>query len=88
MAWTLRLSETAKRQLRKLDSSNAQVILRYLNRLVHETSDPRERSSSLRANLAGLWRYRVGDYRLICSIEAYELVVLVLQIGHRRDVYK
>ena len=88
MAWTLRLSETAKRQLRKLDSSNAQVILRYLNRLVQETSDSRERGSGLRANLAGLWRYRVGDYRVICSIEDHELVILVLQIGHRRDVYQ
>ena len=88
MAWTLRLSETAKRQLRKLDASNAQTILRYLNRLVLGTSDPRDRGSGLRANLAGLWRYRVGDYRVICSLEDHELVVLVLQIGHRREVYK
>ena len=88
MAWTLRLSETAKRQLGKLDTSNAQAILRYLNRLVLETTDPRKRGKGLRANLSGLWRYRVGDYRVICSIEDYELVVLVLQIGHRRDVYK
>jgi len=88
LAWTLRLSETAKRQLRKLDSSNAQVILRYLNRVVQETSDPRERGSGLRANLAGLWRYRVGVYRVICSIEDHELVILVLLIGHRRDVYQ
>ncbi len=88
MAWTLRLSETAKRQLKELDPSNAQLILRYLNRLVQETSDPRERGSGLRANLAGLWRYRVGDYRVICSIEDHELVILVLQIGHRRDVYQ
>ena len=88
MSWTLRISETAKRQLRKLDPSNAQAILRFLNRLVLETSDPRERGSGLRANFAGLWRYRVGDYRVICSIEANEFVVLVLQIGHRSDVYK
>ena len=88
MVWTLRLSETAKRQLGKLDISNAQAILRYLNRLVLETTDPRERGKGLRANLSGLWRYRVGDYRVICSIEDHELVVLVLQIGHRREVYK
>ena len=88
MAWTLRLSETAKRQLGKLDTSNAQTILRHLNRLLLETTDPRERGKGLRANLSGLWRYRVGDYRVICSIEDHELVVLVLQIGHRRDVYK
>ncbi len=88
MAWTLRLSETAKRQLNKLDVGTAQTILRYLNRLLLETTDPRERGSGLRANLAGLWRYRVGDYRVICSIEEHALMVLVLQIGHRRDVYK
>jgi len=88
LAWTLRLSETAKRQLRKLDASNAQAILRYLNRLLLDTSDLRDRGSGLRANLAGLWRYRVGDYRVICSLEDHELVVLVLQIGHRREVYK
>lgn len=88
MAWTLRLSETAKRQLGKLDTSNAQAILLYLNRLVLETTDPRERGKGLRVNLSGLWRYRVGDYRVICSIEDHELVVLFLQIGHRSDVYK
>lgn len=88
LAWTLRLSETAKRQLGKLDASQVQAILRYLNRLLLETSDPRDRDNGLRANLAGLWRYRVGDDRVICSIEDQELVVLVLQIGHRRDVYK
>jgi mRNA interferase RelE/StbE len=62
--------------------------LRYLNRLVLETTDPRKSGKGLRANLSGLWRYRVGDYRVICSIEDHELVVLALQIGHRRDVYK
>ena len=93
--WTLRISETAKRQLRKLDASNAQAILRYLNRLILETTNPHELGSGLRANLAGLWRYRIGNYRIgnyrvICSIEANELMVMVivLQIGHRRDAYK
>jgi len=88
LAWTLRLSETAKRQLKKLDVGTAQTILRYLNRLVLETTNPRDRGSGLRANLAGLWRYRVGDYRVICSIEDRKLVALVLQIGHCHDVYK
>lgn len=75
---SLRLSETAKRQLSKLNPSNAQAILHFLSRLLSETSDPRERGSGLRTNFAGLWRYRVGDYRVICSIEANEFVVLVL----------
>ena len=88
MAWTLRISETAKRQLTKLDRSTAQTLLRYLNRLLVEAENPRQRGKALTANLAGLWRYRVGDYRVICQIEDGELVVLVVQIGHRSEVYR
>ena len=84
MATTVRLEPATEQRLDQL----AQLILRYLNRLVQETSDPRERGSGLRANLAGLWPYRVGDDRVICSFEDHELVMLVLQIGHRRDVYQ
>lgn len=88
MTWTLRISETAKRQLKKLDRSTAQALLRYLNRLVLETEDPRQRGKGLRANLTGLWRYRVGDYRLICDIQDGELMVLVLQVVHRSQAYR
>ena len=88
MAWTLRISETARRQLKKLDRSTAQTLLRYLNRLVQETEDPRQRGKGLTANLTGLWRYRVGDYRVICDIQNGELVVLVLQVSHRSQAYR
>ena len=88
MAWTLRISETARRQLKKLDRSTAQTLLRYLNRLVQETEDPRQRGKGLTANLTGLWRYRVGDYRVICDIQEGELVVLVLQVAHRSQAYR
>lgn len=88
MAWTLLISETAKRQLKKLDRSTAQTLLRYLSRLLQEAEDPRGRGKPLTANLAGLRRYRVGDYRMICRIEDDRLVLLVLQIGHRREVYR
>lgn len=88
MAWTLRISETARRQLKKLDRSTAQTLLRYLNRLVQETEDPRQRGKGLTANLTGLWRYRVGDYRVICDIQDGELVVLVLQVAHRGQAYR
>ena len=88
MAWTLRISETAKRQLKKLDRSTAQTLLRYLNRLLLEAENPRQRGKPLSANLVGLWRYRVGDYRLICDIQDGELVVLVLQVAHRSEAYR
>jgi len=88
LTWTLRISETAKRQLKRLDRSTAQTLLRYLNRLVRETEHPRQRGKGLSANLTGLWRYRVGDYRLICDIQDGELMVLVLQVVHRRQAYR
>ena len=62
--------------------------LLYLNRLVLETEDPRQRGKGLTANLTGLWRYRVGDYRVICDIQDGELVVLVLQVSHRSQAYR
>ena len=88
MAWTLRISDTAKRQLKKLDRSTAQALLRYLNRLLLEAENPRQRGKDLTANLAGLWRYRVGDYRLICDLQDSERVGLVLQIAHRSEAYR
>lgn len=88
MAWTLRFSETAKVQLKKLDRSTQQALLRYLNRLLLETDNPRQRGKPLTANLAGCWRYRVGDYRVVCEIEDHQLMVLVVRVAHRRDVYR
>jgi mRNA interferase RelE/StbE len=88
LAWTLRISETAKRQLKKLDRSTAQNLLRYLTRLLLEVEDPRQRGKRLTANLTGLWRYRVGDYRVICDIKDGDLVVLVLQVAHRSQSYR
>jgi len=88
LAWTLRISDTAKRQLKKLDRSTAQTLLRYMHRLLLEAENPRQRGKALTANLAGLWRYRAGDYRLICDLQDGELVVLVLQIAHRSDAYR
>ncbi|MCP9808648.1 type II toxin-antitoxin system RelE/ParE family toxin [Cyanobium sp. HWJ4-Hawea] len=84
----MRISETARRQLKKLDRSKAQILLRYLNSLVLETEDPRQRGKGLTANLTGLWRYRVGNYRVICDIQEDELVVLVLQVAHRSQAYR
>lgn len=88
MAWTLRISETARRQLKKLDRSTAQSLLRYMNRLLQETEDPRQRGKALKANLSGLWRYRVGDHRVICLIEDAQLFVLVVGVSHRSKAYR
>jgi mRNA interferase RelE/StbE len=80
--------DRARRELRKLDSSVQAAILGYLRKRIATTEDPRRFGKPLRRNLAGLWRYRVEDYRLICRIEEDRVVVLVLEVGHRRDVYE
>ena len=87
MTWSIEVAETAQRQLRKLDRPTARRIVDDLNRLVSEVDHPRQRGKPLTANLAGLWRYRVGDVRLICQIEDQRLVVLLLRLGHRSSVY-
>ncbi|MFP5275644.1 MAG: type II toxin-antitoxin system RelE family toxin [Acidobacteriota bacterium] len=86
--WTVEFDDRARRELRKLDATVQQNILSYLREHIAGSDDPRKFGKPLRMNLAGLWRYRVGDYRLICRIEDSRLVVLVIKIGHRREVYK
>ena len=86
--WIVEFDDRARRELRKLSQETQLTILSYLRERVAGSPDPRQFGKPLRMNLAGLWRYRVGDYRLICRIEENRLVVLVLKVGHRRDVYE
>ncbi len=86
--WTVEFDDRARRELRKLDAKVQENILRYLRERIAGSADPTQFGKPLRMNLAGLWRYRVGDYRLICRIEENRLVVLVLKVGHRREVYE
>ena len=86
--WTVEFDDRARRELRKLDSKSQQSILRSLRECIACAEDPKRIGKPLRMNLAGLWRYRVGDYRLVFRFEERILVVLVLQVGHRREVYE
>lgn len=79
-------SEEALADLKRIDRSEAQRIMRYLDS-VGKLDNPRLRGKALTGNLSGLWRYRIGDYRAICIIEDEVLLVTVLRIGHRRDIY-
>jgi mRNA interferase RelE/StbE len=87
LIWTVEFDDRARRELRKLALETQRQILHYLRERIAGSEDPKQFGKPLRQNLAGLWRYRVGDYRLICRLENDRLVVLVLQVGHRRDVY-
>jgi mRNA interferase RelE/StbE len=86
--WAVEFDDRARRELRKLNAKIQQSILRYLRERIAVAEDPRRFGKPLRRNLAGLWRYRVEDYRLICRIEDERVVVLVLQVGHRREIYE
>jgi mRNA interferase RelE/StbE len=88
MAWSVSLSPTAQGQLDGLDKPIARRILKFLHERVEKLDDPRQIGEPLQGPLRQLWRYRVGDYRLVCTLEHDHFIVLVLRIGHRRDVYK
>ena len=88
MAWNVEVSRRAQRQLDQLDKSIARRISKFLFERVGNLDDLRQVGERLRGTLSEFWRYRVGDYRIICSLESERLVVLVLRIGHRREVYQ
>lgn len=87
MAWEIELSEHAVKQLAKLDKQTARRITSKL-REVSQLEDQRSTGKALTGNLSGLWRYRVGDYRIVCDIERGVLVILVVDVEHRSRVYK
>jgi mRNA interferase RelE/StbE len=89
MAWNVELSESADRELGKLDTQHRKPILKFLHERVAMLSDPRSIGEALHGSQFGeFWKYRVGDYRLICRIEDDRLVVLVLRVGHRKEIYR
>tara|TARA_B110000008_G_scaffold245526_1_gene255853 strand:- start:94 stop:360 length:267 start_codon:yes stop_codon:yes gene_type:complete len=88
VSWVCKFDRRALRELNKLDSKSQQKILAYLEERIELDADPRRFGKRLKANLAGLWRYRVGNYRIICRIVDNELIVLVLAVGHRKTIYE
>ncbi len=88
MAWTVEIKSTAEKQLRKLDRPIQKRLLDWLDERINGCKDPRHFGEPLRGDLTGLWRYRVGDFRIICEIQDQQLIVLALAIGHRRKIYR
>lgn len=88
MIWTIEYTRTAETQLRKLDRQVAKRILDYLDDKIAPLENPRTRGKALSGPLGELWRYRVGDYRVICEIQDNVMRILVVEAGHRRQIYK
>ena len=87
MKYKILFTERAKKQLKKLDKHIVALIIGWLEKNIEGCDNPRAHGKGLAENKSGQWRYRIGDYRVICEIQDREVVVLVLEIGHRREIY-
>lgn len=87
MVWTIEYADSTKAFLRKLDKQQARRIVDYMDERVATLDDPRSAGKALVGQLGGLWRYRVGDFRVVCDIQDGALRVLVVKVGNRKDVY-
>lgn len=88
MAWRIELTDSAKKHLAKLDKATAKRITAFLRDRLASIDDPRTLGKALTGPLGAYWRYRVGNYRIICDIQDGALRILVVQIGNRREVYR
>lgn len=89
MAWKIEFTAAAQHDLKKIDSTNAKRILIYLTTRVAAADDPRSLGSRLKGTeFEGVWRFRVGDYRILTRMERNILTVIIIEIGHRREIYR
>lgn len=87
MIWKIEFDVDVEKDLRKLGHTAQKQILAYLKEKIRPSDDPRLLGKPLSGNLKGLWRYRVGDYRILAKIEENNFIILVVHVGHRRNVY-
>lgn len=88
MFWQIEFTDIADKQLSKLDKPIKKRIINWLDERLTSCENPKLWGDSLVGDLSGMWRYRIGDYRVICEINNSKLTVLIVELGHRRDIYK
>jgi mRNA interferase RelE/StbE len=89
LAWTIKIEDSALKELKKIDKIHARRILDFLNQRVAKLEDPRSIGQALKgAKLGNFWKYRAGDYRIICDIQDSVLFILILRRGNRREIYR
>lgn len=87
-SWRVEIGRTAEKQIQKLNRTAQALIVRFLRERIQAADNPRQWGKPLHGDKGGLWRYRVGDYRLICDIQDERITVMVVEVGHRKDVYR
>jgi mRNA interferase RelE/StbE len=85
--WKIEWDSKALKEAKKLDKNARKQIVKYLEQRVLESQDPYQHGKPLKGSKAGIWRYRVGDYRILCHIENQTCIILVIAVGHRKDIY-
>jgi mRNA interferase RelE/StbE len=89
VAWTIEYDLSARKNIEKLDLQTRRRLRNFLEVRIASLENPRQSGQALQGSLLGqFWRYRVGDYRIICDLQDHRLVVLVIEIGHRRQIYR
>lgn len=88
MTYQVRFEKRAQKTLKRMDPHQAGMLMAWIKKHLVDTSNSRVHGKGLTANRSGEWRYRVGDYRLIAHIDDEALILLILEIGHRRDIHK
>jgi mRNA interferase RelE/StbE len=86
--YKVRIENPAQKSLKKIDKNDSKIIMAWINKNLVSCENPYIQGKSLQGNLKGKWRYRIGDYRLICNIDSENIIILVLAIGHRKNIYK
>lgn len=87
MTYSLKISKKTNKTLSKLDKPTRNLLLKWMNNNIHNTENPRFHGKALQGELSGLWRYRVGKYRIIVEIQDNELIVLAIDVGIRGRIY-
>ena len=86
-SYSLELSERFKKEFKKLDTYTQKILRGWIEKHLNNTADPRAFGKGLTGNRNGHWRYRIGDYRVIVNIQDENLVILALEVGHRKNIY-
>ena len=88
MRYHVKTTPRFDKEFKKLDKYTQQMIKSWIGKNLQNCENPRAHGKGLTANKSGQWRYRIGDYRLLCLIQDQELIILALTVGHRRDIYR
>ena len=87
MKYKVILSEKARKALKKPDKQTSSLIIGWIEKNLEGCENPRIHGKGLVSNRSGQWRYRIGDYRLICEIQDKKIIIYVLEVGHRKRIY-